>query len=451
MIRKAVQVAGTKEQQAKSSGHRAIFILWLIILHLCLAAGVLSYTLSVGHLPPLRNGRTFLLITDLSGAGPDVEISFYNEAGLNAATFHKLLPPRGKIKIDVDKYLQTVGTVVLKSSKEEIAGEYWQVYENRSMFMLPLQCPGEAGRYFVDRFRFPSCGSKLLVISDPNGSGPLVQMEFYDSAGELASIDRKLLRPHGVLVLEMDDYAPPDTSGKVSIRSFGGSIVLHYRQLCRDKVILAASARLPAKELIIDEFSTDSKITGNLVITDASAEGPVIELQFMNENGEVVARQEKLLPRNGALEIDPADYVDDIVDGIIKISSEVEISVDYWEKNSQTILHTPAIGKLGSKLFISHFAPLDNTKYLLSLLNVGKESVDVEIQFYGDDGKKLGSEEIALEPYKQIDKLVENYFVGARPGTIIVIGPNANLVVTANIFDLKNTRHLGKAHAQVIE
>ena len=372
-----MQKVNRKEQRAKSLSHKAILALWLIILYLCLSTCVLSYTLSVGHLPPLRNGRTFLLITDLSGAGPDVEISFYNEAGINVATFQKLLPPRGKIQIDVDNYLQTVGTIVLKSSNERIAGEYWQIYENRSMFVLPLQCPGKAGRYFINRFRFPSCGSKILVLSDPRGSGPLVQMEFYNSTGELANIDRKLLRPHGTLAFEIDDYAPPDILGKVSIRSFGGSIVLHYRQLCRDKVVLAVPARLPARELIIDEFSTDSKITGNLVITDTSGEGPVVEIQFLNDNGEVIAVQEKLLPRNGALDIDPADYVDDVANGVMQITSETEITADYWENNVQTVLHTPAVSKPDGELFISHFSPFDDTQDMLSLLNVGQEPVKV--------------------------------------------------------------------------
>ncbi len=448
-----MQKANRKEQRAKSLSHKAILASWLIILYLCLSACVLSYTLSVGHLPPLRNGRTFLLITDLSGAGPDVEISFYSEAGINVATFRKLLPPMGKIQIDIDNYLQTTGTIVLKSSNERIAGEYWQIYENRSMFMLPLQHPGEAGRYFVNRFRFPSCGSKILVLSDPHGSGPLVQMEFYSSTGgqeQIAKMESKLLRPHGTLAFEIDDYAPPDILGKVSIRSFGGSIVLHYRQLCRDKVVLAVPARLPARELIINEFSTDSKITGNLVITDTSGEGPVVEIQFLDDNGEVIAVQEKLLPHNGALDIDPADYVDNVTNGVMKISGETEIMADYWEKNTQTVLHTPAVSEPDGDLFISHFSPFDDTQDVLSLLNVGKEPVKVKIQFYSDDGKELGSEELFLEPYKQIDKLVGHYFARARPGTMIVSGANASLVVTSHIFDLKNTKHLGTAYAQVI-
>ena len=446
-----MQKVNSKEQKVKSSGLKYMLVLWLTILQLYLTACALSYTLSIGHLPPLHNGHTFLLITDLSGTGPDVEISFYNESGLSVTNFHKLLPPNGKIQIDIDKYLQAAGTIVLKSSSDQIAGEYWQIYENNSIFMIPLQHPGEAGRYFVNRFRFPSCGSKILVLSDPNGSGPLVQMEFYSSTGELANIERKLLRPHGILVLEMDDYAPPDILGKVSIRSFGGSIALHYRQLCRDKVVLTEPARLPAREFIVDEFSTGSEITGSLVISDTSAEGPVIEIQFLDDEGKIIARQEKLLPRNGALEIDPADYVDDVANGVIKISSEAEITADYWEKNAQTILHTPAISKLGNRMFISHFSPFDDTQNILSLLNVGKETVAVDIRLYSDDGKELGSEEISLEPYKQIDKLVGHYFPRARPGTIIISGADASLVITSHIFDLRNTRHLGKAHAQVIK
>ena len=187
------------------------------------------------------------------------------------------------------------------------------------------------------------------------------------------------------------------------------------------------------------------------MITDTSAEGPVIEIQFLNDSGEVIATQEKLLPQNGALEIDPADYVDDVANGVIQISSEAEITADYWEKNAQTVLHTSAVSEPDGELFISQFSPFDETQDVLSLLNVGKESVKVKIQFYSDDGKELGSEELFLEPYKQIDKLVGHYFARACPGTMIVSGANASLVVTSHIFDLKNTKHLGRAYAQVIK
>jgi|GEM_PF-1372759 len=445
--------------------------LWLIIFHLFLSTCAVSYTLSVGHLPPSRNGRTFVLVTDLSGLGPAVEINFYDDAGRRVSTSRKLLPPNGKIQIDVENYLQIAGAIVLESSSEQIVGEYWQIHYRGgvdplpySMFMLPLQFPGsEGGRCFVNCFRFPPCDSNLLVLSDPYGSGPLVQMEFYNTIGELIRVARKLLRPHGTSAFEVNDYAPWDILGKVSIRSLvGGNIVLHYRQLCGSKSVLAVPARLPARTLLIDEFSTGGGVTSNLVITDASAEGPAAEIQFLSDDGaELSSLVEKLLPPNGTVLIDIADYIGDVANGMIRINSRAGIIADYWEKNPQTILDTPAwsidYGGPGSVFFISHFSPFDNTQDLLSLLNAGQEPVEVEVQVYLSDGKKLDSRKLTLEPYEQVDELMAHYFdvgSGSKPattGTIIVSGSNASLVVTSHIFDLENGRHLGKAYAQVIK
>lgn len=159
---------------------------------------------------------------------------------------------------------------------------------------------------------------------------------------------------------------------------------------------------------------------------------------------------EKLLPRNGIVLIEPADYVE-ANNGVIQISSGGEIIADYWEKNSQTITDTPASDRNGnSAFFISHFSPFDNLQYIFSLLNAGQEPVKAEIQFYSSDGKKFSSKEVSLEPYEQFDNLAERYFDGARLGTIIVRGDNKSLMVTSHIFDLKNNLHLGKARALVI-
>jgi hypothetical protein len=448
-----------------SSGRRrtAYFLLLFCVLYLmscvlCLSSSSAARcTLSVGHLPLPANGRTFLLITDLSGSGPDVEISFYNDVGHKVSSAHKLLPPNGKAQIRVENHLKRIaGTIVLESSSDQIVGEYWQIYESGAIFMLPLQSPDEAGRYFVNCFRFPSCGSNLLILSDPCGSGPEVQMEFYSRTGELIRVARKLLRPYGTLAFEVNDYVPWDILGKVSVRSFRGSIVLHHRLLCGNSVgakaiAIAVPARLPARELLIDEFSTGAEIASNLVIADSSAEGPATTIQFRSDDGAVRYELEKLLPPNGVLLIDPADYVSGVAGGTIKIIGEAGIIADYWERNPQTILDTPAVEcKPGSAFSISYFSPFEDTQNLLSLLNVGREPAKLEIQFYSNDGKEIASKELSLEPYKQVDELMDRYFDAGHTGTIIIESTNASLVITSHIFDLKNSRHLGKAHAQVV-
>jgi len=427
--------------------------LWLAISHFCLSSPAIGYTLSVGHLPPSRNGHTVLLITDLSGSGPDITIRFHDDTGREVPTspVRKLLLPRGKIRVDVGNYLRTAGTIILESPSEQIVGEYWQISENGVISTLPLQRPGLEERYFVNCFRFLSCEHNYLVLSDPRGSGPLVQMEFYSKEGELIKVaPKKLLQRHGTLAFEVDVHTLWDTLGKASVRSFGGNVAFHYRQLCDNSAVLTVPVRSPAKELLVDDFSVGRDITGNLVIVDTSAEGPATRIQFRDSNGTVLCELDKLLPPNGIVVIEPADYVGNISRGTIKISSESEVIADYWEKDSQAIIDIPAVGKTGSALVINHFLPFDNTQNLLSLLSVGQDPVRVEVQFYSGNGRDLGVEEFFLEPYQRVDELVGRYFDETRLGTIIVKSPNASLVVSSRIVDLEDRRLLGKIHAQII-
>jgi len=445
---------------------RACSVLYLVscvlFYVLFFVSSSVCYTLAASHLPPLQAGSTFLLITDLSGLGPTVEVSFYDDTGREVSTFHKLLPPDGKIQIKVEDYLRAAGSIVLESSNERIVGEYWQINKDRTMFMLPLQSPGEEGRYFVNCSWFPPCERNYIVLSDPYGTGPVVQMEFYSRMGELVKITRKLLRPYGTLVFEVSNSTSGDALGKVSVRSFGGSVVLHYRQLCRnaeaqfsEPVTLAVPVYAPAKNLFVNEFSTGRRITGNLTIADASAKGPVVRVQFLDFNGEVLANLEKLLPPNGIVNIDPADYVSNVENGIIKISSDSEIIANYWEQNPQTIVNIPAIPdilyKTSEILSISYFLPAavskSNTQVSLSLLSVVQKTIEVELQFYNSEGKKIDSKEILLEPYERIRESVDHYFNQSRFGTIVVKGASLAVVLTSHVFDLKSGQSLGRAYA----
>jgi hypothetical protein len=453
-VRRAINRSRTQDIRPEIRVHSRFtpYFICLLSLVLCLVSSfpAICYTLSVGHLPPRDNGHTFLIITDLSGLGPVVNIAFYDDTGHEVSTFRKLLPLSGKRQIDVEDYLQSIGTIVLESPSEQIAGEYWQISENGAMFMLPLQSPGKPRRYFANCFRFSPCSSNLLVLSDPYGSGPEVQMEFYSRTGELIEIARKLIRPYGTLAFEVNEYAPWDILGKVSIRSFRGSIVSHYRQLCDNEVIFATPARLPARELFVGKFSAGSGITSNLVLTDTSARGPATKIRFLSDTG--VELFEKLLPPNGVVLIDPADYteMDEVDNGIIQISSDTGIIADYWEKNPQTISYMPAIDAIGSELFISHFSPLDGTQNVLSLLSVGRKPTKVTIQFFNDDGKKFDSKEHTLMPFERVDELIDYYYDGSDLGTIIVRGTNANLMAAFHAFDIESGRHLGSAQARVI-
>ncbi len=407
-------------------------VLLLLLASLYLSDFAWCYTISVGHFSPSSNTFTYLLITDLSGSGPSVDISFYDDSGRLISASSKLLPPNGKIRLPVDARLRKAGNIVVESPNEQIIGEYWQFYENGSVIVIPLQPSTDQKRYFVNGYRFQPCNSGLLVVSDPYGSGPIVQMEFYNKAGKLVDTTSNTLRPHGVLIHELGSNIPWDDLGKISIKSLRGSIVHHCRYLCGNNVALAVSARPPAKELLVSKFSAikTANWKGSLMIIDTTGEGPAVEIQLLSEKK---SKLSKLLPPNGSIMIDISDYAGDIKEGSIQISGSAAIIANYWERNQQGIINIPAIGRFGSVLAISRFLPSKNVQDSLSLLNFGQVSVKVEVQFYTEEGKKLGSKEILLKPYKYFEEPMVRFFGDINLGTVVVRCPNSNVSASSSI------------------
>ncbi len=201
-------------------------------------------------MPSLQKGDSYIIITDFSGLGPAVKISFYDENGHQVSVINKLLPPQGKIQANIKDYLKSPGTIVVDCPVDQIVGEYWQIDKNGLTFMLPLQHSIKEERYLINCIHFPSCEQNFIVISDPGGSGPMVQMEFYGRSGELIKVARKLLRPYGMLIQKSSDYAPKDVLGKVSVRSFGGSIVVHSRYISKKKLPMHYQHRCRQKKLL---------------------------------------------------------------------------------------------------------------------------------------------------------------------------------------------------------
>ena len=429
--------------------HRLIVLL-LFLVSLFFTDIAYCYTLSIGHFSPSSNTFTSLVITDLSGLGPSVDISFHEDSGRLVSTSSKLLPPNGKIRLPVETYLRKAGNIIVNSHSEDIVGEYWQFYENGSVIVIPLQSSTEEKQHFVNGFRFHTCSSGLLVISDPYGSGPTVQMEFYDRAGNLVNTVSNKLRPYGVLISELSNYIHWHDLGKVSVKSLRGSIVLHCRYLCGNNNISAFPARFPAHELLISDFSAFKTAKGRsiLVITDISGRGPNNRIQFISKQG--ISKLNKLLPPNGSIIIDISDYVDNVEKGVIQINSSAEVVADYWERNQQGVLNNRAIGNFGNNLLISCFSPSKNVQNLLSLLNFGQVSVKVELQFYNDEGKKLGSKGIVLKPYKHYEEPIDRYFGNMNLGTVIIKCPNNNVLASSKILSLEDNRLMGKVYAQMV-
>jgi hypothetical protein len=428
----------------------------MIAITLCLVSSVRSYTLSVSHLPQLQKGRAFLLITDLSGIGPSIDVSFYDESGNEVSVVRKLLLPKGKIQISVGDHLKSSGSIVVESSSKMVFAEYWQVYKNLTVSVLPLQSSDGEERYLLNCFRFPSCEEIYIAICDPKGTGPMVQVEFYNKSGELVKIARKMLRPHGILAFKTGDYAPRDVVGKVSVRSFGGSITLHTIYLCGKKAVFTLPASRPYKKFIVERLSSSKETTKGIIIVDASSKETHVNLEFFDDRNEIINSLERSLPANSVIFLDISEFVDNVENGTIKINSDSEIIANYWEEGLETgdlMFETvrndpkPSAKYTENILSTSYFSFQGSTEFIVSIQNTGGESVIAEIEIYNSEGERIGNKKIPLEPYKSSKESISHYFGDLRLGTIVVRDPNSSLLVTSRIVNTKNGRLFGKTQA----
>ncbi len=411
------------------------------------------YTISVSHVPLLQKGDSHIIITDFSGLGPAVKISFYDETGREVSVINKLLPPQGKIQANIKDHLKSSGTIIVESPIDQIVGEYWQVDKNGVAFMLPFQHSIKEERYLVNCIHFPSCEQNFIVISDPGGNGPMVQMEFYGRSGELIKVARKLLRPYGMLIAKSSDYAPKDVLGKVSVRSFGGSIIVHSRYITKKKTTFALPAQVPSREAIFNRFSTGKKKVSTLMIADASGKGTNVNITFLTRKGNTIKSISATLPSSGSVTIDLLGLLGEINNGIIKINSEYQIITDYWEDdpdNNYSILDRGYfLSEISSVqmlkfLSFSYFQFSSDIDISFLLLNVGDEALRVDFQFYTNDGKRIGNKRVILNPYEFYEQFTRQNFYGLHLGTIVVRDPNPNLIINTNIYDSKNSKFLGR-------
>lgn len=438
---------------------KALIIICLVTsITLFLVLPIECYTQSASHVPQFQKGDAFILITDLSGMGPSVIISFYDDYGREISVINKLLRPRGKLQINIEEYLKVSGCIVVESSNESVLAEYWLVNKDNTFSIIPFQAISNNERYFINCSKFSFCQETYIVLSDPNGKGPMVQMEFYSKTGELVKIIRKMLRPHGILIFKVSEHIDKDIQGKVSVRSFNGGISIQGIQICNKKPIFILPTYASSKDLLIGNLIFEKGFANYLVITDLSAKESDVNVSLFDNDGNLVSEIDKTMPTNSTIQINLSDEFVDVEDGIIKIRGNTEISASYYERNTKTgdvtinnaVLNHAITGKSKYSediLSISYFDLGNNTEFMLSLLNFGIKTILAELEFYDSDGKKIGSKKVSLEPDKNIKESVNQYFGKSHLGTIIIKNSNLNLVATSNIVNFNNGRLFGKIYA----
>ncbi len=443
----------------RSKKEICLTILVLTILSLHFVSTVGSYTLSISHLPQFHKAEAFLIITDLSGTGPSINLHFYDEFGKEVSKLSKLLFPKGKINIEISEHLRSSGSIILESANEMIVAEYWLVNKDGTVSMTPLRPAIGNERYFANCLKVPMCEETIIAINDPKGNGPLVQIELYNVSGELVKIAKKMLRPYGTLLFKLSDYEPDNTTGKVSIRSFGGSICPYVIHTYKKKILLTFPMSAVSKNYVLNDVYVGNEVISSLSIMDVSSKENRIWISIYDNRGIKIAESIKILPPNSAIMIDLSDFIGNLNDGIIKITSDFDLMVDYWETRVKNydIRIDSAIKNIGllfkealkkeDILLNSYYLYNKNIEFLITLVSTRSESMIVEIEFYADNGGKIGNKKLTLEPYKVFKEPIGRYFHNARFGTMIVKESSSNLLVSTTITNIKNDRILGKINS----
>ena len=149
--------------------------------------------------------ETHLVITDVDGAGPVVNVLIYDNDGNLIDKQYFFLPLFGKINYnpaDRLKGKKFVGSLRIISDGGDIAAQYWQFYKNPELSYFDTTLPASDGngseallcQHFVsDR----DIDAKLVLSNTESDSSALVVVTFYLDRGKQLSKDKYIIPPNG--------------------------------------------------------------------------------------------------------------------------------------------------------------------------------------------------------------------------------------------------------------
>lgn len=153
--------------------------------------------------------ETHLVITDVEGAGPVVNVLIYDEKGslLGQQTF--FLPTFGKINYNPADQLGRkifTGTLRIISDGGNVAAQYWQFYKDPNFSYYDTTLPASDGdgasallcQHFVsDR----TIDSYIVLANAESDSAAIVAVTFYLDRGKQLTKDKYVIPPNGKIVI----------------------------------------------------------------------------------------------------------------------------------------------------------------------------------------------------------------------------------------------------------
>jgi hypothetical protein len=182
-----------------------------------------------------------------------------------------------------------------------------------------------------------------LVITDVDGSGPVVNMSFYDNAGNKLGSGKELIQPFGKLNLNPSRYVKGATvNGSIHIEASGGNIVAEYWQFYKNpneswKNTTSIGYEAPGyTKLVIDHFVADPGVEAYIVLASSSGSDAVVNITFNDDQGNEIGKARELVPANGKAILKPNDYVTGPATGVAYIrTSGGSVTGEYWQAEAK--------------------------------------------------------------------------------------------------------------------
>ncbi|MDT8323901.1 MAG: hypothetical protein RRA94_07325 [Bacteroidota bacterium] len=196
-----------------------------------------------------------------------------------------------------------------------------------------------ADKYIINHFvNDPDVIEAYLVVTDVQGQGPIVTLQFFDNDGKLLGEGKELLQPYGKLNLNPGKYVKSVANGTIHITSKGGNVVAEYWQFYKDakeswkNTTTVGQEAVGYAKLVCPHYVSDPDVEVYLVLANTDAQDVVVNVRFHDDNGREVGKARQLVKANGKAVIQPWEVIKNKATGVAFISTDGgRVTADYWQ------------------------------------------------------------------------------------------------------------------------
>jgi hypothetical protein len=283
--------------------------------------------------------KTTVYITDMSGLANSVEVKYYDMSGNNPTTETIPIPSNGVISFvpsDNTALRPTTGKLVITST-QNITGTYTISSLNPSDKTLVTQSfysPSEAAtQLIIPQYGDKSFWGTFVSVSDVTGSGATLNIEYYNMAGSIVHSETRTLPANGMVQWFPTSIAEAPATGKIIIRSTGGSVIGEYRIYKLSGTGQSSNKVFTSRDyntqFIIPQYG-DKAFWGTFVsVSDVSGSGATLLINYYNSAGTLVYTEKQIISANGMVQWFPTSIAQAPATGKIEITSTANVIGEY--------------------------------------------------------------------------------------------------------------------------